>query len=614
MPTLRLSIRTKLLGSALVLIAFAGLISAVSIGRLADAKDAGHRLYHKAYEPSVAAIAVNGAVNDIKYQTEVYTVLVVQNGGQQPKLDAPAVVPIVNAVKKDEAELVALLPTLRRVTGPERATALKLATSVTTYTKLLNEALTSTDKQTPEQYAKADKARRAALETISSLSASLAKAGNVAAADADHDIARSFTSSRTIVLLCLAFAVLFGLGLAWIMSATIRRGVAGIGDRLRALRENDTASLREGLAAVAEGDLSRRAVATTDPLERLSSDEIGQIGHMVNEIREDTATSIDRYNAALDGLGAMIGQVSASADSLSVASREMSTTSSEAGRAVTEVAAAIGEVARGAERQANVVENTKGMTEVMVLATAESAATAEETARAAQTTREVATRGAKAVAEATEAMTAVRDASAQATDAIRELGAKSEQIGGIVDAITSIAEQTNLLALNAAIEAARAGEQGRGFAVVAEEVRKLAEESQRAAASIADLIGEIQQETQRAVEVVESGSARTDQGAETVRQARTAFDEINAEVEDMTARVSQIAAAVGELSETSRRMGSEISELAAAAEQTSASTQQVSASTEETSASTQQIAAAAQTLSATADELRHLVDRFTLVG
>ena len=67
---------------------------------------------------------------------------------------------------------------------------------------------------------------------------------------------------------------------------------------------------------------------------------------------------------------------------------------------------------------------------------------------------------------------------------IGDLGARSEQIGGIVETITGIAEQTNLLALNAAIEAARAGEQGRGFAVVAEEVRKLAEESQRAAASI----------------------------------------------------------------------------------------------------------------------------------
>jgi methyl-accepting chemotaxis protein len=83
------------------------------------------------------------------------------------------------------------------------------------------------------------------------------------------------------------------------------------------------------------------------------------------------------------------------------------------------------------------------------------------------------------------------------TGAIGELAAKSEQIGAIVATITAIAEQTNLLALNAAIEAARAGEQGRGFAVVAEEVRKLAEESQRAAAEISTLIGAIQVETRK---------------------------------------------------------------------------------------------------------------------
>jgi methyl-accepting chemotaxis protein len=53
---------------------------------------------------------------------------------------------------------------------------------------------------------------------------------------------------------------------------------------------------------------------------------------------------------------------------------------------------------------------------------------------------------------------AVGEASAEATGAIRALGDKSQQLGGIVDAITGIAEQTNLLALNAAIEAARAGE------------------------------------------------------------------------------------------------------------------------------------------------------------
>jgi methyl-accepting chemotaxis protein len=75
---------------------------------------------------------------------------------------------------------------------------------------------------------------------------------------------------------------------------------------------------------------------------------------------------------------------------------------------------------------------------------------------------------------------------------IAELERQSEEIGKIVHAVARIADQTNLLALNAAIEAARAGEHGKGFAVVADEVRNLAEMSEKSARGIQEVVTEIQ--------------------------------------------------------------------------------------------------------------------------
>lgn len=166
-------------------------------------------------------------------------------------------------------------------------------------------------------------------------------------------------------------------------------------------------------------------------------------------------------------------------------------------------------------------------------------------------------------------------------ETVQALANQSEQIGKVLDVIGSIAEQTNLLALNAAIEAARAGEQGRGFAVVADEVRSLAQRTQKSTTEIEALIQALQHGTGAASELMDASRQRTEGTVELARQAEQSLVEITRSIVTIEQMSQQISAAAEEQSAVTDEINRSVISVRDIADQSATATEQSAASTVE---------------------------------